>query len=60
MQPAAHPMKYDVTESPLRSLRIALIMVTRAYRTTSRPALNVISGCPPLDLVAAWLATFRR
>lgn len=52
----AHPMKYDIAESLLRSQRLALIMVTRAYRTTSRPALNVLSGCPPLDLVATRLA----
>lgn len=52
----ASNMKYDIAESLLRSQRLALLQVTRAYRTVSRPALHVLAGLPPLDLLAVRLS----
>lgn len=48
----ATQLRYETSESLLRSQRLSLLQVTRAYRTVSRPALQVLAGVPPLDLLA--------
>lgn len=40
--------------------RSALLIITRAFRTVSSSALQVLAGCPPLDLVVERIATWQR
>ncbi|GBM36027.1 hypothetical protein AVEN_274434-1 [Araneus ventricosus] len=37
---------------PDNRLRIPLSTIVKNYRTVSPEALNILSGCPPLDIVA--------
>ncbi|KAL0269069.1 UNVERIFIED_CONTAM: hypothetical protein PYX00_010805 [Menopon gallinae] len=40
----------------LRAQRTALLLITRAYRTVSHAALQVLAGTPPIDLLVRWRA----
>ena len=44
----------------LSAQRAAMLLMTRAYRRTSTPALQVLTGLPPLDLQLAAEAEFSR
>lgn len=40
--------------------RIASLIITMAYRTTSIPALNVLTSIPPLDLTIVRETKYHR
>lgn len=54
-------VKYEVNQKVLNSsLRLAVIRITRCYRTVSTAAALVLAGIPPGDLLAQERLSMRR
>ena len=51
---------YHGTRHLLSAQRAAMLLMTRAYRRTSTPALQIVTGLPPLDLQLAAEAEFSQ